>query len=293
MKVAIHSPAGAAGARLVETFHLTGAPSPVALASDPEDLIRAGRLAVTLRRIEAAATDSLTAALAGCSAAVFIPGEKENPGRIPAEARAFAEAARHARLRRVVMVSDVTVHGHDLGKAVDEDSSLPRHEPGSRPAALSSAEATLLETCARNHPVACVLRAGRLYGARVPEFAALASALTAHEPATDGGDSAQNGLHIDNLVAAVRVALSAKIGDQRVFIVTDTGGLTRDGFRRAVARELGVGREEAAPAASPMRRTARWHIPSTRAERVLGYRPAIDFDEAIRRSCAWWRFTRE
>ena len=106
---------------------------------------------------------------------------------------AFAEAARHARVRRVVMISDVAVYGPNPGKPWDEASPLPRHDPGSRAAALSAAESVLLETCARNHPVPCVLRAGWLYGARVPDFAALASEITAPKADPDGKNAARHG----------------------------------------------------------------------------------------------------
>ena len=293
MKVAIHSAAGAAGARLVETFHLTGSPTPVALAADHEGLVRAGRLPVTLRRVEPDSIPSLAGAFSGCSAAAFIPAEDETPDKILTEAKIFAEAARHTRLRRVVMVSDIAVPGPDPGNSLDEDSPLPRHEPGSRSAALAAAESALLATCARNHPTACVIRAGWLYGARVREFAELAAELTAGVTAASNGKSPRHGLHVDNLVAAVRAAISAKLGDRHVFAVTDTGDLTAEAFCRAVARELGSRRDEAASSPAETRKSNRSNPVPSRAERILGYRPVVDFDEAIRRSCAWWRFTRE
>lgn len=295
MKVAIHNAAGAAGARLVETFHLTGTPTPVALASDHEGLVRAGRLPVTLRRFEPASISSLASAFSGCSAAVFIPADEETPDEIVTGTKIFAEAARQARLRRVVMVSDIAVHPPDPEKSPDEDPPLPQHEHGSRPAALAAAESALLEKCAGNPPSACVLRAGWLYGARVREFADLAAELTTGVTAASAGNSPRQGLHVDNLVAAVRAALSAKLGDRHVFVVTDTGDLTCEAFRRAVSRELGIRRDEATPLPVPVetRKNTRWnHVPS-RAERILGYRPAVDVNEGIRRSCAWWKFTRE
>lgn len=291
MKVAILSAAGAAGARLVESFHLTSSPTPVALAFDDEGLVRAGRMPVALREVEPGSTESLTGALSGCSAAVILSIEEERAETIVARATAFAEAARHARLRRVVMVSDVAVYGPNPVKSWDEASPLPRHDPGSRAAALSAAESVLLETCARNHPVPCVLRAGWLYGARVPDFAALVSQIAAPKADPDGGDAARHGLHIDNLVAAVRAALAAKTGDQRIFSVTDTSTLTRDDFRRAVAAAVGIRRMDATSALPAKRKTTPWNTLTSREERLLGYRPEVDQEEAIRRSCAWWKFT--
>lgn len=293
MKVAIHRAAGAAGARLVESFHLASSPTPVALAFDAEGLVRAGRMPVALREVEPGSAESLADALSGCSAAVLLSIEEERAETIVARATAFAEAARHTRLRRVVMISDVAVYGPNPGKPWDEASPLPRHDPGSRAAALSAAESVLLETCARNHPVPCVLRAGWLYGARVPDFAALASEITAPKADPDGKNAARHGLHIDNLVAAVRAALSAKTGDQRIFSITDTGTITRDEFRRAVAAALGHSRADGTSELPAKRKTTPWNTPTSRAERLLGYRPEVDLEEAIRRSCAWWKFTRE
>jgi len=34
----------------------------------------------------------------------------------------------------------------------------------------------------------------------------------------------------------------------------------------------------------------RWKLPSTKAARVLGYRPSVAFDEACRRSIGWLEF---
>ena len=293
MKVAIHSAAGAAGARLVESFHLTSSPTPVALASDAEGLVRASRMPVALRTVDPGSTEAIADALSGCSAAVLLSIEEERAETIVTKATAFAEAARRARLRRVVMVSDMVVYGPNPGTSWDEASPLPRHDPGSRAAALSAAESVLLETCARNHPVPCVLRAGWLYGARVPDFAVFASEITVPKADPDGGDAARHGLHIDNLVAAVRAALTAKIGDQRIFSVTDTGTITRDNFRRAVAAALGITRADVTSVPPAKRKTTPWNTLTSRTERLLGYRPEVDQEEAIRRSCAWWKFTRE
>ena len=90
--------AGAAGARLVESFHLASSPTPVALAFDAEGLVRAGRMPVALREVEPGSAESLADALSGCSAAVLLSIEEERAETIVARATAFAEAARAHRV---------------------------------------------------------------------------------------------------------------------------------------------------------------------------------------------------
>ena len=61
----------------------------------------------------------------------------------------------------------------------------------------AEAEAAILAAGATNHPAACVLRAGRIYGARAPDFVRLVRQLAAGT--TDRGTdvAAFNGLHVE------------------------------------------------------------------------------------------------
>lgn len=290
MKVAIFTPAGAAGARLIEAFHLSRSPTPVALAAHPADLARAARFPLTLRVVDPGSADSLAAAFGGCSAAVLAPEERADPASLPAVAAAFATGARQANLRRIAFISDIAVYGTMPAEGTDEDSRLPLHAPGTRAAMFAEAEHAFLSAGPRNHPGACVLRAGHLYGARAEEFARLIRELSAGTIDGEADEAAFNGLHVDNLVAAVRAALTARTGEQRVFHVTDTGALSARGFRRMVSRELGLA--ESGPAAMGPRPgdEAPWHLEPTSAHRVLGYRPDLPPEEAVSRACAWWRF---
>lgn len=290
MKVAIFTPAGAAGARLIETFHLSGSPVPVALAAAPGDLARAARLPIALRVVDPRSSDSLTAAFAGCSAAVLAPAEPLDPEILIGTATAFAEAARRAHLRRIILIGDISVHGAVPPEGTDEDTPLPRHPPGTRGAAYVAAEEAFLSTADRTHPKACVLRAGRLYGARAEGFARLVSELAAGVTEGDADEAAFNGLHVDNLVAAVRAALTARNGGRRPFLITDTGRLSTRGFRRAVARGLRAADGGAVDLGTDRRDESRWNLLPARATRLLGYRPAVPPAEGIARACAWWRF---
>jgi nucleoside-diphosphate-sugar epimerase len=221
---------------------------------------------------------------------VLAPSEHEDTATLPATAAAFAAAAQHAHLRRIVFVSDIAVHGAVPAEGTNDDSPLPRHAPGSRPAAYAAAEEAFLAAAGRDHPKSCVLRAGRLYGARAEGFARLVAELAAGATDGDADDAAYNGLHVDNLVAAVRSALAARNGGRRPFLVTDTGSLSARGFRRAVARELHAPDGSQGALVNKRHDESRWNLSAARAMRVLGYQPALPPGETILRACAWWRF---
>lgn len=290
MKVAIFTPAGAGGARLIESFHLSNAPAPVALAATAHDLARAGRFPISLRVVDPGSPDSLAAAFAGCSAAILAPAERDDAATLPATAAAFATAARHAHLRRIVFVSDIAAQGPEPRGDNQGDAPPPRLAPGTRAASYAAAESAFLSACGRHHTTACVLRAGRIYGARAEGFARLVTELTAGATDGDTDEAPFNGLHVDNLVAAVRAALTARLGDQHVFPAIDTGGISMRGWRKAVAKELTRG-PMGQPTETAARQTIAGKPPTAASSEILpGYRPVVDIAQAIRRSCAWWRF---
>lgn len=293
MKVAIFNAAGAVGARIVETFHLSGSPQPVALAATPAGLSRAGRFAVSLRLVDPGSAESLRSALAGCSALVFSPAEDDDPNRLAEVATALAQVSAEGAIRRLVMLSDAAPKESEGGAKDNAKPAPPGGFTGTRSAALAAAEGILLGIGGDQLPLTIVLRTGPIYGARAPAFTELARGLESGDVPTSHGNTPWNGLHIDNLVAAVRAALHAKAPDRRVFNLTDTGDLTKEAFQAAVAHELRAPTAEKS-ASSPKTTEGRGlRGQGLLAEKQLGYRPSVDLAEAIRRSCAWWRHTRD
>ena len=95
---------------------------------------------------------------------------------------------------------------------------------------------------------------------------------------------------MDNLVAAVRAALTARLGDQHVFPAIDTGAISMRDWRKAVAKELAHG-PMGQPTETAERQTIAGKPPTAASSEILpGYRPVVDIAQAIHRSCAWWRF---
>ena len=293
MKVAIFNAAGAIGARMVETFHLSGSPQPVALAPAPAGLARAARFAVSLKLVDPASTESLRSALSGCSSMVFAPADEDEPARIVESAATLARACAKGAIRRLVMISEAGPADRKAAEPEDGAESLPGPMPGPRSAALAEAEAVLLEVRVEHLPLTIVLRTGTVFGARVPSFAELARGLESGEGPRPLADVPWNGLHLDNLVAATRAALSARIIEQRVFTLTDPAAITEEAFRAAVARELGVSAGVATNLPREPTEGTAHQIQGFNVEKQLGYRPAVDLAEGLRRSCAWWRHARD
>ena len=293
MKVAIFNAAGAVGARMVETFHLSGSPQPVALAATPAGLSRAGRFAVSLRLVDPGSAESLRSALAGCSAMVFSPAEDDDPSRLAEVATALAQVAADGAIRRLVMLSDAAPTESEGGASEDAKPASPGGFTGTRSAALAAAEGNMLGLGGDQLPLTIVLRTGPIYGARAPAFTDLARVLESGDVPTSHRNTPWNGVHIDNLVAAVRAALHAKAPDRRVFNLTDTGDLTKEAFQAAVAHELSAPTMEKNEHTTKTTEGRGPRSQAPLAEKQLGYRPVVDLAEAIRRSCAWWRHTRD
>ncbi len=325
MKAAIVGAGSFVGARLIESFQLGAGPSLAAVVRHPAELTAAARFAIDLRVADFLEVDSLARSLTGCSAAIYIP-----PIAPAAEMKrgsaALCRAAAQAGVRRIVFVGSTDVHGFCPPSGTTEKTPLNTHHPEDSLNALVLAERQFFAECRQLNLAGYALRAGYLYGPRVPSFAQLAQELTEeHACLLQSGNGICNAVYIDHLVAAILLALKTKASAGSAFIVGDPDTVTWRSYYHAIAAELNASttaiRHLEDPAAEPAlpesirftrtpfassatplptapplspemisRQLCTWKLPIARASRELGYHPATSFAEAIRRSCAWWRF---
>jgi UDP-glucose 4-epimerase len=204
-------------------------------------------------------------------------------------------AAQQAGAGRVLYAASAAAYG--------DDPTLPKHEdlpprPLSPYAAAKLAGEHYCAAFARSYGLPTVsLRYFNIYGPRqdprsdsasvVPRFV---TALLRGEPPTIFGDGTQSRdfTHVDDVVAANLLALDAAEATGEPINVASG---ERYSLLDLVATLNAILGTEIAPHHAPRRAGDVWHSQAsiTRAERVLGYRPARSFAAGLRRTVAWYR----
>ncbi len=210
-------------------------------------------------------------------------------------------ACRDAGVQRVVYASSSSVYGDD--PALPKVETLPTR-PISPYAISKLAAEHYCQTFARLYGLETVsLRYFNVFGPRqnpeskysavIPRF--LAQAL-AGEPLEVHGDGEQSRdfTYIDNVVEGNLLAMAAPGGSGEVFNIACGTRHSLIAIADAIGDFLGrrLPRSHAAPRAGDVRHTL---ADIAKAERLLGYRPKVDFATGMRRTCEYFvaRFGRD
>jgi UDP-glucose 4-epimerase len=203
-------------------------------------------------------------------------------------------ACREARVRRVVYASSSSVYGDD--PALPKVETLPT-QPISPYAVSKLAAEHYCQTFARLYGLETVsLRYFNVFGPRqnpeskysavIPRF--LAQAL-AGEPLEVHGDGEQSRdfTYIDNVVEANLLAMKTPEVSGQVFNVACGTRHSLLAIADAIAAFLGrrLERAHVPPRAGDVRHTL---ADIGKAERLLGFRPAVDFANGMRRTCEYF-----
>ena len=203
-------------------------------------------------------------------------------------------ACRDAGVRRVVYASSSSVYGDD--PALPKVETLPTR-PISPYAISKLAAEHYCQTFARLYGLETVsLRYFNVFGPRqnpeskysavIPRF--LAQAL-AHEPLEVHGDGEQSRdfTYIDNVVEGNLLAMTAPGVSGEVFNIACGTHHSLIAIADAIAGFLGrqLPRAHTGPRAGDVRHTL---ADITKAERLLGYRPKVDFATGMRRTCEYF-----
>ena len=263
--------------------------------------------------------DSLARAAAGCRTIVHAAAWTGAAGMPPGLAWQtnvtgtinMLAAARRARCERFVYLSSVAVYGLNRAPVIDESMSTPpvgQLYPDSKIAAE-----TAVRTSGLPH---VIIRPASTYGPRGGAWTLAPVAQIRRKQLVLLGRDA--GLvtpgYIDNVVDGLCLALGSPAAPGGTFNLCDDRAVTYREFYLAYARMSGLSRLPTVPAwiaclgrlgpATLLRRLlgrppiGPWSLhfrfnPSRfsieHARRVLGYRPAVDFAEGMRRTEAWLR----
>lgn len=236
--IAVLGASGFIGNRLVEMLHLAGS-TVIPIVRQPSSLVLPARFDLTPRIADAFDDRALTTAFAGCDTAVIaIAGDART---IVGSVIPVYRAAEAAGVGRLVCLSSASVHGQAPPPGTDENTPLSVHQHVAYNNAKVRAERQLLRCRDRGSVEIVMLRPGIVYGPRSYWTGGVADEILAGEAAlVDGGHGICNGIYVDNVVHAIRLALTAPRVDRQAFLVGDVETISWLDLYRPIADALGI-----------------------------------------------------
>ena len=223
-RVAILGAGGFVGNRTVEMLHLGGNREVVPVVHRASALALASRFLLQGRIANALDERAMTAAFADCDAVVAAVAGP--PAIITGMISPLVKAARNARVRRIVYLSSQVVHGYAPAPGTMESSPFPRGQQ-SRYSRSKIAAERMLGSIALPHGIEFVtLRPGIVYGPRSRWTGGIADELLAGEAfLVRGAPGTCNAIYVDNLVAAIDLAIDCPEAAGEALFVNDAEGL--------------------------------------------------------------------
>lgn len=356
MKLAVLGASGFVGSRLVEIFHLNRAFEVRPIVRSYNGLARLARFELDWRLADARDERALNEAFKGCD---LVLHSVSGPADVIRDSVAPAyRAAARQNVRRLVFMSSAVVHGQEPASGTTEDTPLITGQDRPYNQAKVDAEKCLQKVRASGATEIVVLRPGIVFGPRAHWIADPAKGLLNGTYAwVNKGRGICNSIYVDNLIEAIRLALTVPGVDREAFLIGDRETVTWADLIGPIAAALGIDiesipdlppkgdaktwreRAESLHASRPAQAVisflpARWkssvkaglrewqrapagspwglpsepaprlsvtrereilfqcayRLPQAKAERLLGYRPPVSFDEGLRRSIEWLGF---
>ena len=239
-RIAVLGASGFVGSRLVELWHLSGWAQVRPVVRNVASLARLARFDLPWQLADACDQEALAAVFQGCDAVVnLVVGD---PDVIVATATASYRAAEAAGVKRLVFMSSGSVHGQAPDPGTDETSTLHTHHRFAYNNAKVRAERVLTELRSKGNVELSILRPGIVYGPRSRWVSDIADQLLSHSAyLINEGQGICNSIYVDNLIEAIRLALTVPQADREVFIVGDRERVTWRDFYQHLA--VGLGRD--------------------------------------------------
>ncbi len=256
-KVAIIGANGFIGSRLVELFHLGGVAELAPIVRSPASLAKLARFDLDWRLADAVDRPTLAQALAGCELVVHaVVGD---PRTIGSAAAALVPAAAQAGVRRIVYLSTASVHGQNPAAGTDESSALCESQEFDYNNAKVAAERRVRADARRLGVELIALRPSVVFGPRDRWVATIAAELQRGTAwLVEGGAGVCNSVYVDNLVEAIRLALTAPVsGAEQTYLITDDERVTWAQFYEELRRLLGAAAPVLQVSVPPLR-SNRW-----------------------------------
>ncbi len=238
MKIGIVGASGFVGNRAIELLH-AGETEVRAIGRSTASFDRLTRKDVDCRVANAFNQAELEAAFRGCD--VVIHSILGSPGLIRGSMAPTYQAAQNAGVRRILYLSSMIVHRPAPAPGTTEASPPVEHQPYPAHPAKIAAERSLLQLRQKGAVEVVIFRPGIVFGPRSRWVSDLAEQLTQGTAYLIGaGDGICNTVYIDNLIHAMRLAMTAPGADGEAFFVGDRESVTWFDFYRPFAEAYGI-----------------------------------------------------
>jgi nucleoside-diphosphate-sugar epimerase len=242
-RIAVIGAGGFIGSRIVESFHLRGWAEVRPLVRRASALARSSRFHLDSRIADARDERALCAALSGCEYLIHAAGG--DAATILKIVGPVFRAAQSAGVRRIVYLSSASVHGQSPQTGTDESSRLRADQPISYNNAKVRAERRFLHLRAKGNVEIVLLRPGIVYGPRSSWIGSFADELlTGRALVANEARGICNGIYIDNLVHAIRLAVTADSVDGHAFLLGDQETVTWRDLYEPIVKAMGMAFEE-------------------------------------------------
>jgi 2-alkyl-3-oxoalkanoate reductase len=246
MRIGVIGASGFVGNRAVEM-----------LAAEGHEVRSIVRSAASLERLSSQHLDgqiancfdraSLENAFVGCE--VIIHSILGSPGLIRGSIAPTYQAAQRAGVRRIVYLSSMVVHTSAPALGTIEATLPITNQPFATHNAKIAAEQKLLQLRRQGEVEVTIFRPGIVFGAKSRWVGDLADRLSQKQPCLlDGGRGVCNTVYVDNLIQAIRLALSNPAADGEAFFVGDRESVSWYDFYRPFAAAFGVDLDRLPPA---------------------------------------------
>jgi nucleoside-diphosphate-sugar epimerase len=238
--VGVLGASGLVGSRLVETFHLGRIAEVIPIVRSTNSLARLARFDLQWRVADAVDFPRLVDAFRGCDVVVHAV---HGPNDLIVEAPRIAyRAAQKAGVRRIIYLSTIAVHGQNPDPGTDEASPLHTRHAYAYNNAKVRAEYEFRRFWRKREVELVVLRPGIVFGPRDRWISNIARTIIDRSAYIVSGPGVCNTIYVDNLVHAIRLALTAAV-DGETFIIVDRETVTWRDLYLHVSRVLRSDRE--------------------------------------------------
>lgn len=239
LKIGIIGASGFIGSRTVQMLCLDGIYDVRPIVRKPASFERFAGLNLKCSIADALDQSALYNAFLGCD--VVIHSVIGSPWFIRKTVVSTYQAAQKANVRRLVYLSTASVHGQSPQPGTDERSFLSDRQPLAYNNAKVQAERKLLRLCEKGVTEVVLLRPSIVFGPQAGKITEFADALlggTAYF--VNEGKGICNSIYIDNLVHAIRLAMTASDANGQAFLVGDQELVTWADLYHPVIEALGI-----------------------------------------------------
>lgn len=194
---------------------------------------------------------ALANAMQGCD--VVVHSVTGSPGLIRGTISRTYNAAQQAKVKRLIYMSTMCVHGQAPAPGTTEETPLDKSQQAfPYNVAKIDAENLLIKLRDRGSVEVVIFRPGIVFGPRSPRIIEIANQLLSGSAyLVEGGRGICNTTYIDNLIHAVRLAINADCVDRQAFFIGENEQVTWAEFYSALAESIGVNSEQIPSVSKP------------------------------------------